>query len=213
MRNLPLADELFLIGHDEYTGKPHVNSVILDSGLAGAVIGELLLTGRVVIADNRVVVRDNRPYGEVVTDAALAEVLKQREEHPVKAWVEYLRDDVRDMVGRRLVHEGLITREESRGLTFRVTVRYPAVDAIEAAAPLVRLRFLLDRDEPLDQQTMGLASLVRASQLEHTLLVDTNRAQVRDLIDQACEPMHPYLHALAAGVDAAVAAIALTVRR
>jgi Golgi phosphoprotein 3 (GPP34) len=213
MRTLPLADELFLIGHDEYTGKAHVNNVILDSGLAGAVIGELLLTGRVVIADNRVVVRDNRPYGEVVTDAALAEILKQRENHPVRAWVEYLRDDVRDMVGRRLVHEGMITREESRGLTLRVTVRYPAVDAIEAAAPLVRLRFLLDRDEALDQQTMGLASLVLASQLEQTLLVDTNRQQVRDLIKRATEPMHPYLHALAGGVDAAVAAIALTIRR
>jgi hypothetical protein len=213
MRALPLADELFLIGHDEYTGKAHVNNAILDSGLAGAVIGELLLTGRVVIAENRVVVRDNRPYNEVVTDAALAEILKQRENHPVRAWVEYLRDDVRDMVGRRLVHEGMVTREESRGLTFRVTVRYPAVDAIEAAAPLVRLRFLLDRDEPLDQQTAALASLVRASQLEQTLLVDTNRQQVRDLIGRATEPMHPYLHALAAGVDAAVAAIALTVRR
>jgi hypothetical protein len=212
MRNLPLADELFLIGHDEYSGKPHVNNVILDSGLAGAVLGELLLTGRIVIADNKVAVRDNRPYGEGVTDAALAEILKQRENHPVRAWVEYLRDDVRDMVGRRLVQEGMVTREESRGITFRVTVRYPATDAIEAAAPLVRLRFLLDRTDPLDQQTMGLASLVLASQLELTLLVDTNRQQVRDLIKQRTDPMHPYLHALAAGVDAAVAAIALTVR-
>jgi len=213
MRTLPLADELFLIGHDEYTGKAHVNNAILDSGLAGAVIGELLLTGRVVIADNRVVVRDNRPYNEVVTDAALAEILKQRENHPVRAWVEYLRDDVRDMVGRRLVQTGMVTREESRGLTLRVTVRYPAVDAIEAAAPLVRLRFLLDRNEALDQQTMALASLVRTSQLEQTLLVDTNRQQVRDLIARTTEPMHPYLHSLAAGVDAAVAAIALTIRR
>lgn len=213
MRSLPLADELFLIGHDEYTGKAHVNNVILDSGLAGAVIGELLLTGRVVIAENRVAVRDNRPYGEALTDAALAEILKQRENHPVRAWVEYLRDDVRDMVGRRLVQSGMVTREESRGLTLRVTVRFPATDAIEAAAPLVRLRFLLDRDDPLDQQTMALASLVLASQLEQTLLVDTTRQQVRELITQRTRPMHPYLHALATGVDAAVAAIALTIRR
>jgi hypothetical protein len=213
MRSLPLADELFLIGHDEYTGKPHVNSVILDSGLAAAVVGELLLTGRVVIAENRVAVRDNRPYGEGVTDAALAEILKQRENHPVRAWVEFLRDDVRDMVGRRLVQAGMITREESRGLTLRLTVRFPATDAVEAAAPLVRLRFLLDRIGQLDQQTMALASLVRASQLEQTLLVDSNRQQVRDLIARATEPMHPYLRALAAGVDAAMAAIALTARR
>ncbi len=213
MRTLPLADELFLIGHDEYTGKSHVNHAILDSGLAGAVLGELLLAGRVAIADNRVVVRDDRPYGEVVSDAALAEIVKQPDNHPVRAWVEYLRADVRDMVGGRLVQAGVVTREESRGITLRTTVRYPAIDAINAAAPRVRLRFLLDRDEPLDQQTAALAALVRASKLEHTVLVDTRRQQVRELIARVTEPMHPYLHALAAGVEAAVAGVALTVRR
>src|SRR5262249_34739166 len=121
MRSLPLADELFLVGHDEYSGKPIVNSVILDSGLAGAVIGELLLGGRLVINESRVQVYDPRPYGESVSDAALAEILRQQENHPVRAWVEYLRDDVREMVGRRLVGSRMVEREESRGFRFRAS--------------------------------------------------------------------------------------------
>jgi hypothetical protein len=213
MRALPLADELFLVGHDEYSGKPIVNSVILDSGLAGAVLGELLLAGRLVIDDNRVQVYDPRAYGESVSDAALAEIVRQQENHPVRAWVEYLRDDVREMVGRRLVASRIVEREESRGFRFRASVRFPAIDAIEAAKPRVRLRYLLDKDEQLDQQAAALAALVRAAELEQAILVDTNKQQVRDHIAQATAHMHPFLHALAQGVDAAVAAIALTVRR
>src|SRR4051812_29822687 len=92
MYALPLADELFLIGHDQYTGKPQVSDSALDTGLAGAVLGELVLAGRLGVADDtKVEVRDQRPYGERVSDAALAEMLKQTEQHPVRAWVEYLR--------------------------------------------------------------------------------------------------------------------------
>jgi Golgi phosphoprotein 3 (GPP34) len=213
MRTLPLADELFLVGHDEYTGKAIVNNTILDSGLAGAVLGELLLAGRVTMVDNRIVMRDPRPYGENVTDAAMAEILKRREDYPVRAWVEYLRDDVREMIARRLISAGMIERAEARGLSLRVSVRYPATDAIEAAAPRVRLRFMLDKNEPLDQQTAALAALVRAIGLEQALLLDAGRQQIREHIERATEPMHPFLHALAAGVDAAVAASALTIRR
>ena len=91
---LPLADELFLVGHDQYSGRPHVADAVLDTGLAGAVLGELFLSGRVDVEEGCLVtVRDQRPYGDRVSDAALAEILKRRESHPVRAWVEYLRAD------------------------------------------------------------------------------------------------------------------------
>src|SRR5262252_8816407 len=96
---LPLADELFLVGHDQYSGKPQVSDSALDTGLAGAVLGELALAGRIYVADDtNVIVRDQRPWGERVSDAALAEILKQREPHPVRAWVEYLRAHSRTRV-------------------------------------------------------------------------------------------------------------------
>ncbi len=38
MRALPLADELFLIGHDEYSGKCLANAAVLGRGLAGAIL-------------------------------------------------------------------------------------------------------------------------------------------------------------------------------
>lgn len=213
MPSLPLADELFLIGHDEYTGKAAVNGELIDSGLVGAVLGELMLAGRATLTDGRVTVRDPRAHGESVTDAALAEILKQKNAHPVRAWVEYLREDVRAMVGARLIDAGVVRREQSRGLTLRATVRYPAIDPVRAASPRVRMRYLLERGERLDLQTSLAASLVRATEMEHVLLLDAGRQQARERLAQVAATLPAELQALSAGVEAAVAAIALTVRR
>src|SRR5690348_9150351 len=116
MRDLPLADELFLVGHDEYNGKSIVNTDVLGCGLAGAVLGELLLAGRLALVDGRVVVRDPRPYHEPVTDAALAEVRRSTAAHGPRDWIGYLCGNVREVVARRLATAGRVRREQSRGL-------------------------------------------------------------------------------------------------
>ncbi|HEX6501393.1 MAG TPA: GPP34 family phosphoprotein [Micromonosporaceae bacterium] len=211
MTTVPLADQLFLVGHDEHTGKAHVADEVLDSGLAGAVLGELVLAGRVAVVDGLVVVRDHRAYGEAVTDSALAEVIKQRASHPIRAWVEYLRDDAREMIGRRLVRDGVVQRVQSR-VMLRQTVRFPAVDPVQAASPRVHLWYSIEHPELLDEVTAMLGALVRAVGLERVLVADTRR-RARDTLQQITERLPDDLHAVVSGVDAAVAAITLTVRR
>jgi len=213
MRPLPLADELFLIGHDEYTGKSVVNANVLGCGLAGAVLAELLLAGRITINDGFIQIYDPRPYQEPVTDAALGEIRRRSDRHPIRDWVEYLAEDVRDMVGRRLVTTGLVEREQTRGLTLRLTVRYPAVDTIKAASPRIRLRYLLDRGDVLDAPTATLAALVRVTELEPVLLLAAARPEVREQLGSIVESLPQPLQALIGAVHAAVAAVALTVRR
>src|SRR4030095_15012942 len=86
MITLPLADELFLVGHDQYSGKAQVDDRALDTGLAGGVLGGMVLAGRIgVNGDTMIEVRDRRPYGDRVTDAALAEVLKQDQLHSARS--------------------------------------------------------------------------------------------------------------------------------
>jgi hypothetical protein len=198
-----------LIGHDEYTGKSIVNAEILDTGLAGAVLGELLLDDRISIAEGKIGIRDPRPIGESVTDAALVEIRKQRDRHPVRAWVEYLRDEVREVVGRRVTATGLVRREQSRSL-LRSVVRFPATDTIAAAGPKVRVRYILERAEAIDLHTATLAVLIRTTRLEASLVLDPSRG---DPIGEVIDGLPADVKMLIAGVDAAVAAIALTIRR
>jgi len=212
MRVLPLADELFLVGLDEYTGKPLISDGVLDTGLAGAVIGELVFAGRLNIGpDSVVVARDQRPHGERVTDAAMAEVLKQRGDHPVRSWVEYLRDHVRMMVAPRLVQMGVVERVQAR-VMLKQTIRYPAVDKMRAASPRARLRYLLDHPANLDEQSAVLAGLVRATAMEYVVGGGSPR-EARESLERMEAALRPELRSLVAGVDAAVAAIALSGRR
>jgi hypothetical protein len=209
---LPLADELFLVGHDQYTGKPHISDNALDTGLAGAVLGELVLTGRLYVdEDTLVVVRDQRPYGERVSDAALAEVLKQREQHPVRAWVEYLRDHARTMVAPRLVQMGMIERVQARSM-LKQTTRYPATDKLKAASAQARLRYMLDHPSNLDEQTAVLGALVLAAGLDFILGGGSGR-ETRDGLIRMHQLLRPELSALVLGVESAVAQIALSARR
>jgi hypothetical protein len=213
MHALQLADELFLDGHDHYTGKPRIGDTALDTGLAGAVLGELTLMDRIYVDDDTVVtVRDQRPHGERVSDAALAEILKQQDLHPVRAWVEYLRDHSRTMVAPRLVHHGLIERVQTRQMLKQV-VRYPATDPVRAASAEARLRYMLDHPgSAIDVQTGLLAGLVSAVGLDFVFSGATPR-EVRDGLTRMLRILRPDLRTLIVGVESAVAALALTARR
>jgi hypothetical protein len=209
---LPLADELFLVGHDQYSGKPVISDSVLDSGLAGAVLGELVLAGRLeVTEDNLVNARDQRPYGERVSDAALAEILKQRELHPVRAWVEYLREHSRTMVAPRLVQSRLIERVQARTM-LKTTVRYKALDPLRASSAQARLRYMLDHQDTLDEQTAVLGGLVLATGLDF-LLGGGSAREVREGLTQMHQRLRRDLQALVTGVESAVAAIALSGHR
>jgi hypothetical protein len=212
MHALPLADELFLVGHDPYTGKTRVSDGALDTGLAGAVLGELALADRIYVDDDTVVqVRDQRPHGERVSDAALAEILKQNDLHPVRAWVEYLRDHARTMVAPRLVHTGLIERVQARSM-LKQTVRYPATDPLRAAGPEARLRYMLDHPGNIDVQTGVLAGFIVGVGLDF-VLGGASAREVRDGLTRMLRIVRPDLRSLIVGVESAVAAIALSARR
>ena len=208
---LPLADDLFLVGHDQYTGRVRIDDAVLDTSLAGAVLGELLLAGRVDAENGMLVtVRDQRPYGERVSDAALAEILKQREPRTVRAWVEYLRADARSMVATRLLLAGVVERVAGRR-RMRSVVRYPATDPSAAAAPQVRLRYVLDHRESLDAKTAVLAGLVAVAGLEPVVGGDSDRL-TREALAGLRSGLSAQLQALVLGVESAVAQVTLSVR-
>ncbi|GAA1748356.1 GOLPH3/VPS74 family protein [Luedemannella helvata] len=206
MRQLPLADEFYLISHDEYTGKCHINAKVFDSGLAGAVLAELAVRQRITIVNGLVTTIDQRPHRERVSDAALAEILKERAEHPVRTWVEYLRKDALEMVRPRLVDAGLIYRVQSRSM-LRSTVRYPAVDRNQAAAPRARLRYMLDHPELLDEPTAVLSGLVLAVGM--TDLIAVRGKEAREGLGRFADTLPDVLKEIVTAVELVAATIAV----
>jgi len=112
---LPLRDELFLLGHDDDTGHLHVHRQTLALGLAGAVLIDLYLAGRVTLDPNddtrpashqRIHPHVDRPVGDLIADAATATI---RHTHPpLRVWLRGFSDDLYDRTRAGLVAGGIL---------------------------------------------------------------------------------------------------------
>lgn len=207
-----LADELFLIGLDEFTGKPQAAAHLLDTAIGGAALGELLFEGRITFENGGVHVLDDRPWQEPLTDLVVAEIAARGNGHPGRLWLKFLREQcqIRERVGNRLAAAGWVRREETRGL--RRSVRWPALDPNKAASPRVRLGSLLRHgNDSIDLRSATLAALASAGGLTRVVVLFDDSVTAR--IAALRNFMPPQVEGLLAAVDAAVAAAAVTVRR
>src|SRR5262245_20221046 len=87
-----LSDEYWMLAHHDYDGKTLVDTEVLETGLAGAVLAELLLAGRLDILDKRVVVRDPRATGTPLLDLVVSLVTHTPERLSAFKWVQNVRD-------------------------------------------------------------------------------------------------------------------------
>lgn len=135
----------------------------LDAGLAGAVLAELAVTGRIDLADGDVVVVDPSPSGSV-TDAALGEIGTYPARRP-EWWVRRIRsrrlwDDARE----DLAAAGIVVRRRPSVLGPLRARAYPAADPAYRDSLVERVRAVLI-DGTGDARAEALAALVLASGL------------------------------------------------
>jgi hypothetical protein len=213
MRNLPLASEFFLLAHDEYDGTAAANPTALGNGLAGALLCELIIAGRVTAYGSKLSVRDPRAYGDPATDAVINEMCLQRGDHPVRDWVEHLGEESVRQVAQRLVNVGVVQHEHTRRLLGRSVDRYPAVDPLEGGRPRAELSIALDRGEELDLQGVTLFGLLAACGIETVLAVDWTGWDPEAVVASYVERLPVELRAVISGVKSAVTSVYVTVRR
>src|SRR5262249_22008053 len=79
-----LADDLYLMAHHEVSGKPLLQPRAVGLGLAGALLAELLLAGRVRVGPGGVVVAEAAPSGDALADSVLALVLGEEQRRPAR---------------------------------------------------------------------------------------------------------------------------------
>ena len=136
-----IADEFFVLCHDEHTGRPRLHAEAMGLGLAGGLLAELALAAHVDVVQGRLLPTSRRG---VPADPLAHQVhlLLQSESHTLPDWFHYLAASARERVGTRLVDAGVVRRVQRRGL-LRPVVRYPALDPDRAAWTAGRLRALL----------------------------------------------------------------------
>jgi hypothetical protein len=180
---LPLRTELFLIAHSDTTGRNHLGRRILNLGLAGAILLELWLTGRIQIGKDfqihlntyrpdpgRISIVDPEFYGDPLTDQAMKLIRTTGGRFYASEFIrQFATPDLYDRIQGDMLATGTLKREVRRrfGL-FRREV-YTPVDGpypIQIRSKVRDLASPRHPDDPgselPDMQTVALSGLVAA---------------------------------------------------
>ena len=209
MQRKHMAAAFFLMAYDEFTGRLRISEDLLGCGVVGAQLADLILDRRVDIGDGRVVALERGDTGDAVADYVVESVSQQPQTHVVRTWCENLAEPMREMLGRRLAAEGVLRREQRRRGD-----RYPALDLLRAASPQLRLEHALRTPSAdLDLVAGYTAALIWTLGVERILDLNMDRVSARDFVTTIHAALPPSLQDLLRGLQLAVAAVSIRVRR
>jgi hypothetical protein len=157
---VPLADEFFFIAHEVQTGKLRLNARSAGLGLAGGLLGELVLHGNIDVANGTLTVVDGQAVPEDdLGYRILRQLAADRQNRSLRTWLLFF----------------------SQGALERVGVRYMPTDVNMAVWPADRLNVLVGRGDPLDFPDAMLAGLVAVTGLTKQVWWDGDAVTLRNI--------------------------------
>jgi hypothetical protein len=169
MHHLTFVEELLLLGLDDRTGALLPTPVMgFNYALAGAVIADLALAGRVDTDLKQLTVLNTEPTGDPMQDRVLKTLAASPQPKTVSHWLGVFssqRAEMEDEALARLVARGILRREDKKILWVFGTRRYPTVDNQERTEVKTRLSALILGDDLPDPRDAVLLSLLTACHL------------------------------------------------
>ncbi len=163
-----IAEDLLLLLTDDETGRPQADSVKLTHALAGAVLLELALVGKVDVAERnarvkagRLIVTDASPTGDAVLDAALA-TIRDREGKKPQDVLGKIQKGLRDSLYERLAERGILRRERDKILGLFPRTSWPAADQAHEQRVHAAIADALRHARQAEPHIGGLISLLSA---------------------------------------------------
>ena len=186
---LRLADELLLLLiDDKRSDLIPLPDRSLACALAGALLMDLALEGRIDTDPDCLSLLDATPLGDDLLDPVLTEIERAEAVRHARFWVAHFAergDDIRDKALARLTAQGILEAEDGGFFSFLPSVsrtrRYPADEAAREDVQLRVMRALFSDDvpDPRDAVVIGLADACGAFE---RLLDPTEHAAARERI-------------------------------
>lgn len=194
------------MAHNENTGKALLSPRALGLGLAGALLAELLLGGRINVAPAGVMIMSRTPPPDRVARGVFEALLGEAEQHTAADWLKFLGQTSADEVAGRLEEAGYLDRIASR-VPWRGN-RFIPVDPDCAFAPLTRALTALDQNQPVHPIGATLAGLANACGLAPRLVnySPPNARRLDDAVEQLWPGLRDLISQTRAAVDSAVLA-------
>lgn len=186
---LTMPEEILLLLLDDETGKPvGLPGPAGDLALAGAILMELALAGRIDTDSDRLVVVQSRPTGDMVLDGVLARLAAGASGRSSGLWIQDIAKSasvLRAEVLERLLAAGVLRRIEDRFLWVFPERRYPkAPGRAETAEVRRRLRAVLLEEAIPDPRDALLIGLAHATGLVPLVLTEEELARAAPRVEQ-----------------------------
>lgn len=188
MATLNLAEDIVLLLLDDETGKMEdIHANVMEMLMAGAVLMDLGLKGRLDWDLERLFVVDDAPTGDPVLDGVLAQVSAHSEPMAPKAWIQRVAErgmEIRAAAIDSLVARRIIKVEDRRFLWVFGSRRYPVIDNTEEREAKLRLMDVLLSDTIPDPHDVALICLADAASVFEVILSDRELRQAGKRIEQ-----------------------------
>ncbi|MFG3685454.1 GPP34 family phosphoprotein [Micromonospora sp. NPDC047740] len=201
-----LADEFFMLAHDDQSGRPRLPHSSITFGLAAALLAELGSARWIHFERGDLTILDRRAPDDWLQHQVLAQLIASPQHTATRTWLAYLAATSYDLVAKRLLQAGMVRPVTYRRMFKTVTVFEPT-DMNVAAWSWARLVGSLRQLEPLDTFDLALAGIAREVRLDQWILQGTSHAStayLRQLLAEAPPPMRDLLAALNAAIGNAV---------
>lgn len=180
---LTLAEQLLLIATDDRKGSVLFDaSAALPYGLAGAVLLDLLLAGKLTWMEGTLHVQDAGATVDAVHDEALTLIAASRKPRDAKYWVSQLSSKLkrlRPRVYEGLVEKGILARMDKHFLWCIPYQRFPEHDPQPERLVRERLYEFLHGRVEADERLHGLLGLVVASGLLNEIVPKGERREAK----------------------------------
>lgn len=163
-----LADQYYLIAHEDRTGRSRLHPRATGLGLAAALLAELVLEGRIGIDDGDLYIIDQRPPRDALEHDILDFLCAQPQHRDVHTWLAFLSQDAALRVAERLMRVGaveMVTRRRMLGSTQVLYMPNSARQRNAAAWASTRVANMLVRGMELNVSDRMLVGLVVATGL------------------------------------------------
>jgi hypothetical protein len=188
---LTMPEEILLLMLDDESGRLMERAAPSgDYAIAGAVLAELALAGRIDTDTKRLFVGNPAPTGDRMLDDVLSTIVAAPEPADSRHWIETLAGDAdrfRETLFERLVAKGILRRVEGRFLWVFPERRYPVISDKEEREVKARIMGVLFHDDIPDPRDSLLIGLCRAAGLFPLLLAPAELDRVQPRIDAVAD--------------------------
>lgn len=179
-----LAHEVMIVSLDPENGARRERQRT-GFALAGALIGDLAMAGRIDLSGKRVVVTDPTPTGAALPDELLAAMVADKERTAQK-WVEKWHGKVTDRVLQDLADAEIVQPRKEKVIGFIPTTRYPMITSHRRDAIIAAVRDSVLGQTPLvSPRAVVLASLLLQIRRRDDLFPELSNREAKSLVEKA----------------------------